>query len=91
MYIGTIRPVETASIDLAGSSLEEIRRQAAAATPDGFHLVSVPVKMTAGSSELTATATFERRDGLRDIEADDRDALLARVPDGWKLVSMRKL
>ncbi len=91
MYIGTIRPVETRSVELTGHSLAEIREQAGAATPEGFHLVGAPVRMIKGSTKLTATATFERRDGLRDIEADDRAALDAQVPEGWRLVNLRKL
>lgn len=91
MYIGTIRPVETSSIDLTGHSLAEIKEQALAATPAGFRLASTPVKMIKGSTELTATATFRRHDGGRDIEADDREALHALVPEGWQLVSIRKL
>lgn len=91
MYIGTIRPVESSSTELTGHSLAEIRDQARAATPDGFHLVSAPVQMIKGSTELKATATFRRRDGQRDIEADDRAALDAQVPDGWELVNLRKL
>jgi len=91
MYIGTIRPVETRSVELTGHSLAEIREQARAATPEGFHLVGAPVNMIKGSTKLTATARFERRDGLRDIEADDRAALDAQVPEGWRLVNLRKL
>ncbi|GLJ79736.1 hypothetical protein [Microbacterium imperiale] len=91
MYIGTIRPVETSTIDLTGHSLAEITEQAEAATPPGFRLVSAPVRMIKGSTELTATATFRRYDGSRDIEADDRAALHALVPEGWQLVSIRKL
>lgn len=91
MYIGTIRPVESSTIELTGHSLEEIREQANAATPEGFHLVSAPVQMIKGSTELKATATFHRRDGGRDIEADDRAALDAQVPEGWRLVNLRKL
>lgn len=90
MFVGTIRRVENTSVELAGHSLEEIRELARAATPDGFDLVSAPVQMIKGSTELKATATYQRRDGLRDIEADDRSALLAKVPEGWQLVNMRK-
>ncbi|MCZ4067858.1 hypothetical protein PUW79_09055 [Microbacterium sp. NE2HP2] len=90
MYVGTIRRVENTTVELAGHSLEEIRDQAQAAAPEGFDLVSAPVQMIKGSTELKATATYQRRDGLRDIEADDRQALFAQVPEGWQLVNIRK-
>ncbi|SDQ87531.1 hypothetical protein [Microbacterium sp. cf332] len=90
MYVGTIRQVESASVELAGHSLAEIRDQAQAAAPAGFDLVSAPVQMIKGSTELKATATYRRRDVLRDIEADDREALFAKVPEGWQLVNLRK-
>lgn len=91
MLIGTIRPVEKTSIDLTGTSLEDVHRQAAIACPDGFELVSVPVKMHAGTTDLTATATFHRRDGGREVDADDMPALRGKVPDGWTLTSVRKV
>jgi len=45
--------------------------------------------MTAGSTALTATGTMQRRDGLREIEADTMTQLEALVPDGWMLLSVR--
>ncbi|WP_448238907.1 hypothetical protein [Microbacterium paulum] len=38
---------------------------------------------------MTSTATIERRDGLREIEAPTIDELRAAVPDGWLLLSVR--
>ncbi|EQM81796.1 MULTISPECIES: hypothetical protein [Microbacterium] len=32
---------------------------------------------------------FQRRDGLREIEAENMDALIALVPEGWQLLSVR--
>lgn len=89
MFIGTIRPDETRTADLTGNSLEEIRAAAVAQQPNGFELVSAPVQMIKGSTALTATATFRRVDGIHEIEADDRAALFAKVPDGWQLLEVR--
>lgn len=89
MLIGTIRPQETRTITLQGASLEDIREQAITQTPAGWDLVSAPVTMTNASTMLTATATLARRDGAREVEADDMDRLLQLVPDGWELLSVR--
>lgn len=89
MYIGTIRPDETRTADLSGNSLEEIHAAAVAQQPDGFELISAPVQMIKGSTALTATATFRRLDGIREIEADDRTSLFAKVPAGWQLLEVR--
>lgn len=91
MYIGLIRPVEERTVDLTGNSLEEIRDAAHAQLPAGFELVSAPVRMIKGSTALTSKAVFQRRDGIREIDADDRGALYAKVPDGWQMVSVRSV
>jgi len=87
--IGTVRPNETRTIDLTGNSLEEIHSAAVAQLSDGFELVSAPVQMIKGNTALTANATFRRVDGTREIEADDRAGLFAKVPDGWQLLEVR--
>ncbi|MEW1707008.1 hypothetical protein AB0230_07175 [Microbacterium sp. NPDC089190] len=46
--------------------------------------------MGKGTTLLTAVGTFVRHDGSRDIEAADRAALDAQVPDGWALVTVRR-
>ncbi|MCR2824488.1 hypothetical protein [Microbacterium sp. zg.Y909] len=46
--------------------------------------------MTKGTITVTAVATIVRRDGGREIEADDMPALKAQVPEGWQLVHVRK-
>lgn len=89
MYTGTIRPDETRTAELTGNSLEEIHAAAIAQQPAGFELVAAPVRMIKGSTALTATATFRRVDSVRQIEAADRTALFAQVPDGWQLLEVR--
>ena len=91
MYIGTIRPDETRTAELTGNSLEEIHAAAIAQLPDGFELAAAPVQMIKGSTALTATATYRRVDGIREVEADDRGALFAKVPGGWRLLEVREV
>ncbi|WP_336632854.1 MULTISPECIES: hypothetical protein [unclassified Microbacterium] len=89
MLTGLIRPHETRTIDVEGHSLADIQAQLDKATPVGWVLTSAPVAMVKGSTLMTATGTIERHDELREIEADTIDALRAKTPPGWKLLSVR--
>lgn len=90
MLVALIRPVESHTVELVGDSLEDVYTQLAGHEPEGYDLVSAPVRMLAGAEGIKATARFDRRDGLREIEADDMDALMAKVPDGWQMLSVRR-
>ncbi|WP_336642353.1 hypothetical protein [Microbacterium sp. MMO-56] len=89
MLTGLIRPHETRTIDVEGHYLADIQAQLDDATPAGWVLTSAPVAMVKGSTLMTATGTIERHDETREIEADTMPALEARVPDGWRLLSVR--
>lgn len=89
VLIGTIRPVETRSLTVEAHSLAEAHEALEAQCPAGFELADAPVTMGKGTTALTAVGTFIRRDGARDIEAADRAALDAQVPDGWALITVR--
>ena len=90
MLIGSIRPVESREITVEAQSLAEIHEKLAAQTPTGWQLSDAPVRMTKGTTTVTAVATLVRRDGVREVEADDMPALRAQVPEGWQLVHVRK-
>lgn len=32
---------------------------------------------------------FQRRDGTQELEAENMDALQAKIPEGWQLLSVR--
>lgn len=87
--IGTIRPVETRTVNVEAHSLADVHTALEQQRPDGFELTDAPVRMSNGTTALTATGTFARRDGIREIEADARAGLDALIPDGWQLVSVR--
>lgn len=89
MLIGTIRPVETRTVTVEAHSLAEAHELLEAQCPDGFDLANVPVQMGKGTTLLTAVGTYIRRDGVREIEAVDRAALDAQVPEGWALITVR--
>lgn len=88
VLIGTIRPTETRRLDVEADSLAGIHEALTAACPGGFELTDAPVRMSKGTTRITATGTFARRDGSRDIEADDMPALRGKVPEGHLLVSV---
>lgn len=91
MLVGTIRSTETLQVTVEGDSLEAVRAALTAQAPAGFELVSAPVRMRKGSITLDATGTFARRDAVEEIEVDDMPTLQGKVPDGWQLLSVRRL
>ncbi|WDH80217.1 hypothetical protein PTQ19_07235 [Microbacterium esteraromaticum] len=76
MLIGVIRPIETRTIDVEADTLEALDAAVRAATPAGW--------------DRTGPREISRRDGVREIEAQDLDAMAALVPDGWQLLSVRR-
>lgn len=91
VLIGSIRPVETRTVTVEAHSLEEAHALLEQQRPAGFDLANAPVQMGKGTTLLTAVGAYVRRDGGREIEAADRAALDAQVPDGWALVSIRSV
>lgn len=88
MLTGLIRPRESHSADVQGTSLEDVYALLEKERPEGFRLMKAPVRMIKGAPLIEATGTFARVDAPTEIEADDLDALLAKVPDGWQLLSI---
>ncbi|MGN8026096.1 hypothetical protein [Microbacterium sp. 22242] len=91
MLIGVIRPVESKTATVQAEELDEIQDLLAAQTPEGWQLASAPVVMAKKDTVLTAEGTMVRRDGVREIEADDMTALVAKVPEGYQLLSVRRV
>lgn len=91
MLIGTIRPTETRTVEVTGESLEDIQEKLEALRPEGFDLVKSTAHPVKGTMLLSSVGTFARRDGAREIEADDRASLDAKVPDGYELLTIRVL
>lgn|GEM_PF-437667 len=91
MLIGLIRPVESKTHTVQAEELDEIQDLLAAETPEGWQLASAPVTMAKKDTVLTAEGTIVRRDGIQEIEADDMAALEAKVPEGYQLLSVRRV
>ncbi|WP_424937318.1 MULTISPECIES: hypothetical protein [Bacteria] len=91
MLIGLIRPRETRTIPVQGHELDELQDKIAAETPPGWETISAPVSMSKRDTTLTAEGTIARRDGLEEIEAEDMDGILAKVPEGYQLLSVRRV
>lgn len=90
MLTGLIRPIETHTVTLKGEVLSEIRAQLTAQAPAGWELVSAMATMEKAGSMRSVEGKFERRDGIREIQADDTTALQALVPEGWQLLSVAR-
>ncbi|WP_091228484.1 hypothetical protein [Microbacterium sp. 3J1] len=89
MLAALIRPLESSTAEVIGTSLEDVSTQLRAHQKDGFVLVSSPVRMLKGEAKMQATGTFTRVDGIREIEAESMSALEAQVPEGWQMLSVR--
>lgn len=89
MLAALIRPQETSTTEVVGTTLEDVMTQLQAQRPEGFDLVSSPVRMLKGEAKMEATGTFRRVDGIREIQADSMAALEAQVPEGWQMLSVR--
>lgn len=89
MLIGLMRPVETHSVDVEAADLAGVQTELSAHCPDGFDLISAPSVMIKGAGVLKAQGTFQSRDRIEQIEADEMDALHAKVPEGWQLLTVR--
>lgn len=89
MYVGVIRPVETRTVAVERSGLEEITALVAAQTPENWQVTSTKVSMPKESSVLHAEASLARRDGISEIQGEDYAAILAAVPDGHQLLHVR--
>jgi hypothetical protein len=58
----------------------------------GFELINAPVHMVkASSASMTCTGTFERRDNLQELEAESYDELKKKLPEGWRMLNVRRL
>lgn len=87
MLTGRIRPVETRTEEVTGASLDVVNEMANAQQPAGWELVSCVPSSTSQDS-ITAIATYAVREPIREVEGTDLDALRAKVPDGWELLSV---
>jgi len=91
VLIGMICPRETRTITVQAEELDEIQDLIREQSPAGWGTVSAPVSMSKKDTMMTAEGTIARRDGVTEIEADDMAALEAKIPDGYQLLSVRRV
>lgn len=89
MLIALIRPVETNTVEVVGATLAEVLVELEQHRQPGFVLASAPVRMLKGEAKMKATGTFTRVDGVQQIEAEDMASLEAKVPDGWRMLTVK--
>lgn len=90
MLIALVRPVETRTVEVVGSTLADVQEQLQEHREPGFDLVAAPVHMLKGEAAMKATGTFCRVDGITEIEADDMPALEQKIPEGSRMLSVRR-
>lgn len=90
MLIGLISKQDRHQVEVTGLTLKEVHDALEAQRPEGYRLVSAPTRMKAGTPGITATGTFELQGVLDEITGPNLDAVRAAVPDGWRLVSVRR-
>jgi hypothetical protein len=88
MLYALIRPAEARTQTVEGTELPELRAELIAQATDGWDMVSAHVEMKPGGIRIVE-GKYERRDEPREIEAPDMAALEAKVPDGWRMLSVR--
>lgn len=91
MLIAMIRPLETSTAEVIGTTLDDVQTQLDAQRQPGFDLVSAPVRMLKGEAKMATTGTFSRVDGVREIKAEDMTALRAKMAEGWRMLSVRRV
>ncbi|GAA1526426.1 hypothetical protein HD600_002742 [Microbacterium ginsengiterrae] len=89
MLVALIRPVEVRTVSVEGEHIPDMRNEVITQMPEGWDLINAPVSMARGGARKME-ATFQRFDELREIEAEDMDALIAKVPEGWMMLSVRR-
>lgn len=89
MLIAMIRPAEKYIAKATGTEIPDLQAELIAGAPAGWEMVSAHVEMQPGGIRIVE-GKFERRDEPTEIEAEDMDSLLAKVPDGWRMLSVRK-
>ncbi|MDF2993247.1 MAG: hypothetical protein K0S37_3761 [Microbacterium sp.] len=86
MFIGLIRPVETRTREVRGEGIAAIHEQLEA--PAGWEMTEAHMGRQPGTTEFITVGHFARRDKPTEIEADDRDTLYAKVPEGHQLLAI---
>ena len=90
MLVALIRPIEKHTATAEGTEIPELRAQLIEEAPEGWDMVSAHVEMKPGGIRIV-TGKFEGRHEPREIEAEDMDALHAKVPEGWQMLSVRRV
>lgn len=89
MLIAMIRPSEKHVAKATGTEIPDLQSELIAGAPEGWEMVSAHVEMQPGGIRIVE-GKFERRDEPTEIEAESMDALMAKVPEGWQVLSVRR-
>ncbi|WP_290106297.1 hypothetical protein [Microbacterium oryzae] len=90
MLVGVIRRDDGGQLEAEAETQAEVREALEAQVPAGHVLTDARVAMIKRSTRISAVGRY-RHTEIAEVEADDMTALEAKVPEGWKLMSVRAL
>ena len=88
--MGVIRREDGGQLEAEAETQAEVREALEAQVPAGHVLTDARVSMVKRSTRISAVGRY-RHTEIAEIEADDMAALETKVPEGWKLMSVRAL
>ncbi|MBP2437785.1 hypothetical protein [Microbacterium amylolyticum] len=87
-YAVLLRSTETAAFEVPeAQTLEEIEQNLRAQVREGHELTDMQVHSPRGGGHIVGTGASRKLE-FREIRGDDREALLASVPEGWQAQSI---
>lgn len=90
MLIGVIRSTEARNLTITGDDVEELRAQLAAQVPVGWVVTDSPVTKTKQVPSLSMAAKLAHWGDLAEVGGDGIDAMRGAVPDGYRLILVRR-
>ncbi|MGK9222091.1 hypothetical protein [Microbacterium sp. SA075R] len=90
VLVGVIRRNDSGKLEAEAETQAEVREALEAQVPAGHVLTDATVAMAKRSTRISAVGVY-RSTEIAEIEADDMASLEAKVPEGWSLLSVRRL
>ena len=91
MLVGVIQSTRTQELTLTGDATEELKERLAAQVPDGWVVTDSPITKTKQAPSLSMAAKLAHWGDLAEIEGESIDAVRAAMPDGYRLILVRRV
>lgn len=90
MLVGVIQSTKTQELTLTGDDTEELKALLATRVPDGWVVTDSPITKTKQVPSLSMAAKLAHWGDLAEVEGESIDAVRAAVPDGYRLILVRR-